>query len=105
VHYEWVGKSLLKTFSQFFGATWTAELQNEWTKTYTLIAETMKKGAAKQLKNITKQEYVKWHWTNITTLSAEEVTMLRGAERTPKEAAQAAKDYDTWKEATCLPSA
>jgi len=54
-HYQLVGASLLKTFGQFLGAEWTPELQNEWIKAYTIIAETMIAGAKEsQVSSISK---------------------------------------------------
>lgn len=45
-HYTWVGAALLATFRDFLGETWTPYLENQWTEAYTLISETMLKGAS-----------------------------------------------------------
>jgi hemoglobin-like flavoprotein len=45
VHYDWVGQSLLKTFAEAFGSSWTPELESQWTQAYGVIAATMLEGA------------------------------------------------------------
>jgi hemoglobin-like flavoprotein len=56
-HYQLVGASLLKTFGQFLGSDWTPDLQNEWVKAYTVIAETMIAGGKDaQVSSISKME-------------------------------------------------
>ncbi|RZM82008.1 globin family protein [Leptolyngbya iicbica] len=44
-HYPLVGNSLLKTFEQFLGNDWTAEVKQAWIDAYGLITEVMLKGA------------------------------------------------------------
>lgn len=45
-HYDWVGASLLKTFSEAFGVAWNGELETAWTEAYGIIKEVMLAGAA-----------------------------------------------------------
>ena len=47
-HYDLVGASLLKTFAFFFEEEWTEELNTEWTKAYTFIAQTMIEGSREE---------------------------------------------------------
>ena len=51
IHYEWVGQSLLKTFGQFFGKSWTDELQKQWALVYGFISDTMKEGARQSVQS------------------------------------------------------
>lgn len=48
-HYDLVGASLLKTFAFFFKDKWTAELKQNWTAAYGVIAKTMIEGAREKL--------------------------------------------------------
>jgi len=45
-HYKSVGEALIWTLQQGLGDQFTSELQTAWRKTYTLLADTMKAGAA-----------------------------------------------------------
>lgn len=45
LHYEWVGKSLLKTLGGMLGDAWTPALAQQWTMAVQAIAEAMKQGA------------------------------------------------------------
>ncbi|MCL2580924.1 MAG: FAD-binding oxidoreductase [Streptosporangiales bacterium] len=45
-HYPAVGQSLLATLAYFSGAGWTAQLEDDWTQAYTLIAKVMSEAAA-----------------------------------------------------------
>jgi len=59
-HYDWVGASLIRTFQYFFDENWTEELEKQWILAYTVIAETMKKGAEKVSKTpITNSDPIK----------------------------------------------
>ncbi|MDB9787119.1 globin domain-containing protein [Bacteriovoracaceae bacterium] len=44
-HYEWVGKSLLKTFAEFLGDGWTKEVESEWINAFDIISTAMLEGA------------------------------------------------------------
>jgi len=46
-HYETVGAALLETLSHLLGSAFTAELKEAWLAVYTLMADTMKRAAAK----------------------------------------------------------
>jgi hemoglobin-like flavoprotein len=46
-HYETVGAALLGTLSHLLGPAFTAELKEAWVAVYTLMADTMKRAAAK----------------------------------------------------------
>ena len=48
-HYQWVAASMLKAFGQHFGEKWTDELNDEWTKALTVVAEIMLEGAQREL--------------------------------------------------------
>ena len=43
-HYNWVGASLLKTFSFFFKEAWTKELQEQWAMAFGAIKSMMMEG-------------------------------------------------------------
>ena len=45
-HYDTVGEALLWTLEQDLGEAFTPEVEEAWTKTYTMIAEVMKAAAA-----------------------------------------------------------
>ena len=45
-HYATVGAALLWTLGQGLGPTFTAEVKEAWTVVYTILADTMKSGAA-----------------------------------------------------------
>jgi hemoglobin-like flavoprotein len=45
LHYEWVGKTLLKTLAAVLGDAWTPALAQQWTMAVQAIAEAMKQGA------------------------------------------------------------
>lgn len=45
-HYPAVGDSLLATLAYFSGSAWSAEIADEWTQAYTLIAQVMSEAAA-----------------------------------------------------------
>lgn len=45
-HYDSVGSALLYTLEAGLGDDWNDELKEAWTATYTLVADTMKEGAA-----------------------------------------------------------
>jgi hemoglobin-like flavoprotein len=47
-HYDTVGAALLWTLEQGLGQAFTADVRDAWTAAYTLIATTMKEGAAMQ---------------------------------------------------------
>ncbi len=49
-HYEWVGASLLKSFSYFFGDDWSDDLNSQWLEAYQFIAQTMQEGAKASVK-------------------------------------------------------
>lgn len=44
-HYPLVGNTLLKTFEQYLGADWTADVKQAWVEAYGLITEVMLEGA------------------------------------------------------------
>ena len=44
-HYPAVGQTLLATLAYFSGGAWTADLEDEWTQAYTLIAKVMSEAA------------------------------------------------------------
>ncbi len=48
----------------------------------------------KVLSEITRAEWIKWQWIDITEMGNGERVMLRNFLRTPDEAAQAAEDWD-----------
>lgn len=50
----------------------------------------------KKLIDISNQEYIRWWWHDITKMSEEGAVMVRGKERTPQEAHEAAAEFDTW---------
>lgn len=43
-HFDWVGKSLIKTLAHFFGDNWTEDLEKNWVAAYGLIADVMNQG-------------------------------------------------------------
>jgi hemoglobin-like flavoprotein len=43
-HYPIVGEALLNTFAHFFGADWTAELEDQWVQAYQAISGIMIEG-------------------------------------------------------------
>jgi hemoglobin-like flavoprotein len=45
-HYDTVGDALLWTLEKGLGEAWTAEARSAWTAAYTLVADTMRDGAA-----------------------------------------------------------
>jgi hemoglobin-like flavoprotein len=51
-HYDWVGQSLIKTFSFFFGDDWTEELEGEWVTAYGVVSSLMLEGAAEFVPDI-----------------------------------------------------
>lgn len=48
-HYKLVGKALLWTLKHGLGNDWTKETEEAWTKCYTALAHTMKKGMKQDL--------------------------------------------------------
>lgn len=44
-HYEMVGASLLKTFGEAFGDTWSRDIADQWSMAISLIVRHMKEGA------------------------------------------------------------
>jgi len=83
IHYDWVGASLLKTFGEFLGNQWTAELRQQWTTIYGVVAEAMKAGAknasrpAPHLHVVQKEEIDREiEMTPENTTSADHVTAL-----------------------------
>lgn len=44
-HYSWVGSALLSTLAHYLDKNWTPELETEWTKLFTWIAQTMQEGS------------------------------------------------------------
>lgn len=44
-HFDWVGKSLLKTFAFFLKNNWTPTLEKQWELAYGVIRDMMKEGA------------------------------------------------------------
>ncbi len=55
-HYDMVGNSLLKTFSEAFGEAWTRDLAEQWAMAVGFIATTMRKGAARVQKPVQEAE-------------------------------------------------
>ncbi len=53
-YYEWIGQTLIKTFSQFLGRYWNENLSQQWTEVYRFISQMLKKGAQANL-NSTKE--------------------------------------------------
>lgn len=51
-HFDWVGSSLIKTFSFFFADKWTPQLEQEWTKAYSIIAQYMQEGMAREQQDV-----------------------------------------------------
>lgn len=43
-HHAWVGTTLQKTLSEFFGNRWTNELSSQWGDVYNILSEAMKAG-------------------------------------------------------------
>jgi hypothetical protein len=48
----------------------------------------------KELSKITRTEWIKWQWIDVTEIGDGERFMLRNYLRTPDEAAQAAENWD-----------
>jgi len=44
LHFEWIGSTLLKTFGEFLGDSWTPPIVEQWTLAYQFIADHMKAG-------------------------------------------------------------
>ena len=50
----------------------------------------------KTLKEITRDEWVVYHWIDVTEMRQAERMFLRGRERDPRDAARAATEWDIW---------
>jgi hemoglobin-like flavoprotein len=76
IHYDLVGKTLLKTFGQFLGSAWTSDLQGQWAEVYGVIAETMKAAArAFQHGNLRPISREKAGHANTTAVHASEIVV------------------------------
>jgi len=53
----------------------------------------------KTLSEMTRTEWMLWHWVNVRPFSSSELEFIRGNERTPDEAAEAGRDFDEWLQA------
>ncbi len=60
-YYEWIGQTLIKTFSQFLGRYWNERLSQQWFEVYRFISKMLKMGAQANLnstKEIAKSEEI-----------------------------------------------
>jgi hypothetical protein len=53
----------------------------------------------KRLSDITREEWVKWYWINVTGPTDIEPVFVQGAERTQDAIARAMAEWDSWREA------
>ena len=50
----------------------------------------------KRLSEITRNEWIRYRWIDITSLGDSEPVLLRSLPRIPSDGAEAARDWDLW---------
>ena len=48
------------------------------------------------ISKLTRPDWIRYRWIDVTRLGDRELMLLRSVERTPEEGARAAHDWDTW---------
>lgn len=48
------------------------------------------------ISQLTRNEWVKYRWIDVTQFGDSELMLMRGVERMPDDGAQAARDWDLW---------